>query len=220
MRKDPLKALRLQKRLDEAAEQLHGGQVAQAEAIYTAVLAEDADNAAALHGLGVLKASAGQPAEGERYLRRALAHEPENFRILNDLGEALRIQGKLDEACECFEKALALVPEDAQTLNNLGSAVMESDPERAKASFLAAIQHAPEFVHAYNNLGVLLERQGNLEEALKCYEAAVAIDPGFRLALENHQDLLRRSPELLEATLERLYGQAARLLEAADAKKT
>lgn len=219
MTHDPLKDLRLQKRLDAAAVALAADRLEEAQALYTEVLAETADQPDALHGLGVLHVRAGQPEMGERSLREALAAEPESPRILNDLGEALRLQGKKEEARAAYAAALRIAPEDAQLHNNLGALLLEDEPESAQQHFLAAIRLAPEDAHAYNNLGVLLERQGRHADALVCYEAAVALDPAYQVARENHQTLLRCHPELLEESLKRLLAQAEALL-AKDEKKS
>ncbi|NWG32132.1 MAG: tetratricopeptide repeat protein [Rhodocyclaceae bacterium] len=218
MSNDPLKTLRLQKRLDAAAVALVEGRLEEAQAIYGQILAEEPGHAPALHGLGVLHVRAGRPDAGEQCLRQAVEAEPESPRLLNDLGEALRLQGKKAEARAVYDEALRLDPEDAQLHNNLGALLLEDDPESARQHFLDAIRLAPEDPHAYNNLGVLLEHQGRHADALACYEAAVTVDPAYQVALENHRALLGKHPELLEASLNRLLAQAEALLAAGEAK--
>lgn len=213
MSKDPLKDLRLQKRLDAAAVALAEDRLDEAQAIYTEVLSETPDHPAAMHGLGVLHVRAGRLEDGEACLRQALSAAPDSARFLNDLGEALRLQGKQEEARLAYESALRVAPEDARIHNNLGALLMVNEPESAQAHFLAAIRLSPEDPHAYNNLGVLLERQERIEEALTCYEAAVTVDSAYQVALENYQALLGKHPELLEKTFARLLAQAETLLE-------
>ena len=43
----------------------------------------------------------------------------------------------------------------------------------------------PECAEAHNNLGVLHREQGNLEQALRCYLAALHIRPNFPQGLNN-----------------------------------
>lgn len=212
MSHDPLKALRLQKRLDAAASALAADRLDEAQAIYIGVLTDAPDHPAALHGLGVLHVRAGRLEEGEACLRRALAAAPDSARYLNDLGEALRLQGKQEAARTAYESALRIAPEDAQAHNNLGALLMAAEPASAQEHFLAAIRLAPEAPHPYNNLGVLLERQGKIEEALTCYEAAVTVDSAYQVALENYHTLLGKHPELLEKSFARLLAQAETLL--------
>lgn len=214
MKGDPLKILRLQKRLDAAASALAEDRLDEARALYTEVLGEEPSHPGALHGLGILHVRVGRLEEGEKYLRQAVETAPEQVGLLNDLGEALRLQGKKAEAREAYEAALRIDPDDARVHNNIGALLLENDPESAQQHFLAAIRHAPEDAHPYNNLGVLLERKGRYADALACYEAAVTIDPAYQTALENHQALLSSFPELLEDSLKRLLAKAEMLIEA------
>lgn len=211
---DPLKTLRLQKRLDAAASALAEGRLDEAREIYSRVLEEEPGHAGALHGLGVLHVRIGQTEEGEKYLRQAVETAPEQVFLLNDLGEALRLLGRRTEARDAYEAALRIDPNDARVHNNMGALLLENEPESAQQHFLAAIRLAPDDAHPYNNLGVLMERQGRYSDALACYEAAVAIDPAYQTALENHQALLSNFPELLEDSLKRLLAKAETLLGA------
>lgn len=48
-----------------------------------------------------------------------------------------------------------------------------------------AITFNPSCVEAYNNLGVILREQGNVERALACYQAALQLRPNFPQGLNN-----------------------------------
>jgi protein O-GlcNAc transferase len=63
--------------------------------------------------------------------------------------------------------------------------------------YRAALERMPRFMQAENNLGAVLERQGNLDEALLHYRKAVAIDSTYRDAQNN---LRRLSAEIAEST--------------------
>lgn len=202
--RDPLQELRLDKQLTEAARALAEGRLDAADEAYRAVLAQRPDDAAAWRGLGVLYVQRQAYDEAEHALRRAQELAPENAGIWNDLGEALRLAGKSTDAEAAYQTALKLQPDHAQALNNLGVLLMRSDAERAKSCFLAAIRARPDYAHPYNNLGVLMEGLGQVDEALRCYEAAVVVEPNFTTALENYRDLLTRRPEALGASLARL----------------
>lgn len=212
-RPDPLEEVKINKRLDAAAEALAAGRFEEAKTAYESILSEHPNRAAAWRGLGLVRARLGRLDEAERALRRALELAPELAGIHNDLGEVLRLAGRTAEAEAAFEAALALEPEHPQALNNLGVLCAQSDPERAKTCFLRAIQALPDYAHPYNNLGVLLEGQGKIDEALRCYEAAVVVQPDFQAALENYRDLLTRQPDMLTESLQRMVKLAEGLLQ-------
>lgn len=48
-----------------------------------------------------------------------------------------------------------------------------------------AVTFNPGCVEAYNNLGVILREQGNVERALGCYQAALQLRPNFPQGLNN-----------------------------------
>lgn len=203
-RPDPLQEIKLTKRLDAAALALADGRLDEAAADYAALVAEHPDRPGVWRGMGVLQARLGRLEEAEQALRRAEALAAQDPGILNDLGEVLRLAGKTAEAEAAFDAALRLQPEHPQALNNLGVVLMQVDVERARDCFLRAIRAQPGYAHPYNNLGVLQERQGHIDEALRCYEAAVVVQPDFQAALENYHDLLQRFPDHLADSVQRL----------------
>lgn len=208
MKPDPLKLLKLKKRLEGAVNDQLEGRFAEARAVYEEVLGFDAANADALHGLGVLCVQEGGAEEGEAWLRKAL-QEIQDPRIWNDLGESLRLQGRATEAVEAYEKALELQPEFPVAMNNCGVTLAAlGELDRAAAIFSEAIRLEPESPYAYNNLGVLYEHAGKFEEALRHFEMAVKLQHDFAEALDNYASLARRQPGLLSQSLNRLLEDA------------
>jgi tetratricopeptide (TPR) repeat protein len=208
MKADPLKQVKLRKKLQAAVEDQFAGRFVSARAIYEEVLAAEPDNADALHGLGVLCVQEGLPEQAETWLKRAL-QQVEEARIWNDLGEALRLQGKPAEAVEAYEAALKLRPDFTVAMNNCGVSLSAlGELERAQRMFDEAVRLEPGSPFAYNNLGVLLEHLGRYEDALRQFEKAVQLKPDFADALDNYSGLMARHPELLAHSLGRLLDQA------------
>ncbi|HEX3727073.1 MAG TPA: tetratricopeptide repeat-containing glycosyltransferase family protein, partial [Pirellulales bacterium] len=77
-------------------------------------------------------------------------------------------------------------------------AKLDQLPE-AVQSYRRAVALAPDFVHAYNNLGGLLMQLGRVDEAIECYSRAVALDPSFAEAYNNLGLALVRQNKLDDA---------------------
>jgi type IV pilus assembly protein PilF len=112
----------------------------------------------------------------------ACAHTPsardrETAVIHNDLGtEALRAN-RMQQALQEYDEALKTdetLP-DAHLGRGLVLEYGFGRTDEAEAEYRRAIQLKPSFPEAHNNLGQLLARTGRLDEALKEFDAALAI---------------------------------------------
>ena len=134
-----------------------------------------------------------------RIYERGLAVEPQNVELLNALGFSLFQQGKSREAVAALEKALAADPKHWKAHNNMALASIDlGELELAEAHYREslAIRQQPEI---YNDLGVVLERQGLVDEATEMYRKAVKLNPGSASAQYNLGSALARSGKYAEA---------------------
>ena len=130
---------------------------------------------------------------------RGLAVAPANVELLNSLGFALFQQGKSKEAVVALEKAVAVDPQHWKSHNNLALAAIDiGELEVAEAHYRdsLAIKAQPAI---YNDLGVVLERQGLPEEAAEAYRKAIKLDPRSASAHLNLGSNLARSGKFAEA---------------------
>jgi cytochrome c-type biogenesis protein CcmH/NrfG len=97
------------------------GQLAEAQEQFESVLAEDPEDAAAIHFLGLIADDQGRKDEAIGLFRRAIALAPGDADLQFDLGAALLEAGRNQEALETFE------------------GVLERDPDRARAHLYAGI---------------------------------------------------------------------------------
>jgi tetratricopeptide (TPR) repeat protein len=112
----------------------------------------------------------------------------------DELGVALASAGERDRAREAFEKALALDPAHPPAIMNL-AAVLDSlgDLERALQLLDGLRSSEPRY---YAIRGNVLQTLGRHQEAIECYELAIAGEPNFDLPYIRIQESLRaeRSP--------------------------
>jgi tetratricopeptide (TPR) repeat protein len=124
-----------------------------------------------------------------RRLRRKPAPAPKAERPLT---RALRLSGagRQDEALAVCEEILAGDPEHAEALHMKGVLLMARDEPQAALPFLeraAGLQDGVAEFH--NSLGVCRRRLEQNTEAMAAYNRALALAPGFGLALLNIAEL-------------------------------
>jgi tetratricopeptide (TPR) repeat protein len=75
------------------------------------------------------------------------------------------------------------------------------DYEKAKEYYKEAIRLNPRSDGAYNNLGIILEEEGDLTEAIHCYEKTMEINKNDSIAAYNKGRLLNRLKKYPEAII-------------------
>jgi Tfp pilus assembly protein PilF len=112
------------------------GELDAAQAAFEAVLAEDAEDTAAIHYLGLIAAQRGDfDAAIKRYLN-AIALDPGSVDVHFDLGSALLESGKTDEARREFDLVLAAQPDRARAQLFAGIAAYRGGAYRDSLPYL------------------------------------------------------------------------------------
>lgn len=121
--------------------------------------------------------SRGDTAGALRQYRLATLIDPNDLRALNEMGELLARAGRHDESLAAFESVLRFRP-DGRALAGIGS-VLAAEGRHAEAAdvFERSLVLAPNQPAALNQLGVARVRLGELEGAIKAFEAGAAIAP-------------------------------------------
>jgi tetratricopeptide (TPR) repeat protein len=126
------------------------------------------------------------------------------------LGSVFFQRGYLDQAQESFNQALQDDPASAEAYYGLGSIqLQQNNLSAARISFeKAANLHAsyPDTsANAWNNLGLLATREGQIDEAIRCLQEALKLNPNHFVGLENLGSAYRQQKRWDEArqTLER-----------------
>jgi predicted O-linked N-acetylglucosamine transferase (SPINDLY family) len=163
-----------------AVAQHQSGRMAEAEALYRQVLAENPAHADALHLLGVLASQRACPEVAVDLIGRAIALNPTAAGYHHNLGEVLRRSGKPERAVASFRRAIELRPLHAETHNNLGVSLYELGRiDEAIAAYQRALELNPASGWAQVNLGNALLAAGKFDEATAACATAVKLDPNF-----------------------------------------
>lgn len=205
------------------------GELAQAEAIYNAVLQDYPNDPDALHFLGLLKHQMGKSKEGVQQLQKSVAARPGDKNIVMDLGNTLVALEDFDNAIISYQKALKIEPEDANTHYALGLACLGAESyDDALESFERATALDDNFAEAHNNKGNALVKLEKYDEAIISCERAIELKPSYHHAFnslgytylrdrnfDKAVEYLEKAIEILPGYLEAIMnlGQAREYLE-------
>lgn len=132
-----------------------------------------------------------QQGELIRALRSIIQAEeasPKNTDVKNLFGLILFRQAKFEKAETKFKEAIALDPKLSEVYNNLGTLYYQQKQyAKAEASLRQALANPlylyPERIH--NNLGLVYQARGDLDDALEQFERAINLKPDFYLPYQN-----------------------------------
>jgi tetratricopeptide (TPR) repeat protein len=93
------------------------------------------------------------------------------------LGNAHLRLGEAEAAKACFLASLAADSTQQEVRLNLG--LLAGSPAEAASWFQAELTLDPQSAKAWNNLGSLALDQGNLPEAIRCFDRALQLRPGL-----------------------------------------
>lgn len=162
------------------------GHLGLAEGCYRQVLALDANNAEALHLLGVVALQSNAAEEAVRLIKRAVRKNPREPAMLVNLGAAHRKAGQLAEARAAYEAALKLAPNLADAYFNLSKVLFDmGDMDGALVASEKCIALNPGQAEAYLNLGNACKFKADSDRAMAAYEQALKLAPGLAQAWGN-----------------------------------
>jgi Flp pilus assembly protein TadD len=135
-------------------------------------------------------------AEGVAQARAMVAADPTDpyaRELLGQLLAAQGLEGDLAAAGECGPLLRRLVtesPHDGSAHLHLGTClVAQGDHDAGRAEYLHAAELLPRRSEPLRNLGLLAERDGDVEAAVDYLERAVAVDPSDQVAVDALQRL-------------------------------
>jgi Tfp pilus assembly protein PilF len=171
--KDNLHALMSIGRIHESREN-----VELAKRAYTTVLRVDPNQMEALQSLGLIYLHEKRLDEAQVLLERAIVENPDLWRAQDGIGIIADISGEHDKAIAAFDAALAINPSAASILNNRGySLYLDGQYPEAARDFIAAAELGVD--RAWLNLGLVLARQKRYSEAVHTMTRQVAAEIAY-----------------------------------------
>jgi Flp pilus assembly protein TadD len=140
----------------EAQNYFSAGDYDKAEADYRQILQRDPKNAPALANLAAIELQENKLADAETHITAALAQNPDDSYTLSTFGYLKFRQEKFDEAFDALSRAAKLDPQNPQIQNYLGVTLSHKGLRaQAETALRKAIQLAPNYAAAHNNLAVI-----------------------------------------------------------------
>jgi protein O-GlcNAc transferase len=162
------------------------GRLAEAEALYRAVLAREPRQFDALHLLGLLHYQYGRYDDALAEFGRALALNDNVSSAHSNRGLALHALRRFGEALASYDRALQIDPANARAHNNRGIVLSDlGRPDLALAGYERALLLWPDYTDALNNRGNALLLLKRYFESADSFSHLLALDPHYPDALGN-----------------------------------
>jgi tetratricopeptide (TPR) repeat protein len=150
---------------------LAANRLAEAAAVFEAMVRADAASPEAWRGLGLAHYKARRFEPAERAFRKALAIDPRRSGLKELLAAALRATGKPEPAIKLYEEAARERPDDAGMLNNWGNALVDAGRiEDAIGVLQRAVELVPSSGFYRVNLAKAFLKVKRTEEAIRVLE--------------------------------------------------
>lgn len=187
--------------------------------LWTHALAVTKDNFVAEDNLGGALLHEGKPEAAFRHFQAAAQINPRDPMSHNNLGVYFQTHGRLNDAIAEYQSVIALTSDAgllAQTYANLGAAQRSlGEDAAARESFNQALRLNPDQSTAWLGMGLLEQKNGNLQDAIRDLSRSVQLHPtaenflylGRALeqaqrhtdALAAYEEALKIDPEMKEA---------------------
>lgn len=156
---------------------------------FDAFLTTDANHADALFFRGLAYRKVGKFHESVNDLNLVIAKLPEEATLYSERGVSYYHLKDYKKAVDDLNRAVELEPEKPYRYSSRAYVRAYLDVEGAIADYEKAIELDPQDEIAMNNLGLLLENQGNMREAQKRFQQSnkiIGYDPTKGQAKEEH----------------------------------
>ncbi len=156
---------------------------------------ESASTIATHHGAARKSIRDGDLRQAHEHCQAILALDPDFADAWFLCGVIAAHNGAADKAADIFRKAITLAPAQAEYYAELGKQlIVLRQPREALAAATTALSLAPDDLPTLNTLGTVFSHCGEHEQALACYEHAVAglqrrQQPAMGLSLQWQADL-------------------------------
>jgi len=196
---------------------LRGGDLEQARAQFTAVLAKNPAHHDTLRDMVPLDIQAGLFDVSVQRIEKAANEHPDDSDLRLLVGVLAVIDGRTEAAERAFKRAVELEPRNTEAYEHLARLyAMRGRLGEAVRNYEVAVAANPDDAHLYHFLGVLHQFAGSLNHAAENYDRAVRLAPDLAEAKNNLAYLLAeagkdldRAEQLAREAREQLGGNAS-----------
>ncbi len=128
------------------------------------------------HFLGIIDARERKFDAAIAHYKTAISINPNDASLFNNLGMSLFLKGDYERAIKAFSEAIRIDHSNKKTYNNLALALHKL--QRDEEAF-EAFKKGGDEATAYYNLGCLYAMEENYHKAIKAFEKAIELKPGF-----------------------------------------
>ena len=147
----------------------------------------------AWYNMGRSNANKGELEEAIRCYKEALKLKPDKHNAWYNMGNAYHQMKDFDKAIECYEEVVKHKTDFWQALNNHGDSLIQKKEfenaikfiEKAIEIIEKATETEPESQFVWTTLGEAYHGLRRYDEAMKCYEKALEIEPDFFVPRKN-----------------------------------
>jgi tetratricopeptide (TPR) repeat protein len=179
------------------------GNAEQALALITKALSLDPRHSICRGNLANVFKSLGRAEDAFNSYQVAIELNPQFSDAYFNLGVVSSELGNINEAIVRYSQSISIKPKFPAAYSNRGLLLQQIGlSEKACSDYEQATNLDPNYAQAFFNWGVAMQdRKGleNLQQALKLYDKALAIDPGLFMALNNRGNVLQELGDFQQA---------------------
>lgn len=183
LRKDPS---HINKILAKAVACYQAGELAEAEACYRQILAENPQHSDSLHLLGLIFANREQDEEAISLMSQAIFYHPDIAIYYSNRAALYQRLGRHKEAVNDFYDSLQIDPKQVGVWVNFGNSLVELKKiSGALDAYQKALELEPDYYYTHQMMGHAYRAQESYEEALTSFQKALSLKPDSIDALVN-----------------------------------
>lgn len=158
----------------------NAGQVAEAEAIFTAYLQTHPCDGIATYSLAVILMQRQEPLRALAILEPCVQVTPGFAPVWMAYANVLQGQGRREEALAAYDKAIAINPQYVEALINSGVLLREQHRHvDALQRFQQVLAIKPDHETALGNSGIILTEFKRSQEAIGIFQRLLAVNPNY-----------------------------------------
>ena len=132
----------------------------------------------AYQSLGDIYLAEGNYSEAAEYLIKANRIDPSDIDVQLTLGGAYLKMERRDKAEKIFKRVSKIAPNSQKAMDGLCKVYIDNQSEEKAFDLInSTLSKSSDKIILYNRLGIIFRKNGEYENAIKCYLQAIEVDP-------------------------------------------